>query len=193
MKAAGLLFLLLCAACVQPPRRAAFQPPDGHWWLAASHQHRDGFEIGWDECDGWMLRHRGPSMSSLVFEAAITGYYQRHPRALALPVSTVIARLDTRWKKTRAYPFVMSPPANEYTGDNIWWNATAAQQDGMIRGFLACQVAEQGRRIAVPVPVLVRRVSHWYGVDPNQEGAVNPATMHDRLSTVILRAEKPTP
>lgn len=42
----------------------------------------------------------------------------------------------------------------------------------------------------MPVQVIVRRVSKWYGVDPNREGVVNPVTAKDKLSKVILGAER---
>lgn len=188
LRLACLFLLLAVAGCAaQPPRRAAFTPPDGHWWLAASAESRDGFDIGYDECDGTMLRWDGPSMSRATFEARVTSYYRTHPEDLDVAAAKVFARVEAPWRTSRTRPI---PPDNDYDGD-MWWSATAANQAGIIRGFLACQAAEQGLGSTVPVPILVQRVSRWYGVDPHKEGVVNPATIHDSLKQVILRAEKP--
>lgn len=179
----------MVAGCTQIPRTTVFTPPDGHWWIAASAEARDGFDIGYDECAGTRLSWHGPAMSRPAFEEAVTKYYHTHPEGIGIPVATVLARLEAPWRTSRVRP---CPAGNDYNGD-MWWPAATANQDGIIRGYLACQAAEHGLRIAVPVPVLIERVSKWYGVDPNQEGIVNPTTIHDSLSAVILHAEKQGP
>lgn len=187
---AGILLMLLCAGWAQAPRRPAFRPPDGHWWLTASAQARDGFVIGAGDWDIF-TRRTVPHMSRLAFAAALTRSYRQHPGKLGLAVTTVISALQRHWRRTGKHRFVMV--TDEYTGDDIWWNATAANQDGIILGFLACQAAEQGLRITIPVKILVQRVSAWYGVVPGKDGVVNPKTINDKLSAVILRAERQGP
>lgn len=183
----------LALTFVQPrPARAWFTPPDGHWWLAAGAEERDGFETGEVDCDAYMLRHRIPAPNADQFQRAVTEYYRDHPGSLGLPVTEVISRLYRAWAISRTYPVVRAPLAREFTSD-IWWNAPPASRDGIIRGFLSCQAAEQDVRTQIPVEEIVRRVSLWYGIAPNREGVVNPTTANDALSRVILWAESPKP
>lgn len=181
--------LLLSAGTGQVPARAAVAAPTGRWWMAANGQGRDGFDIGYDECNASMLCHDVVWISRINFEGAISAYYQNHPRDQDVPVITVIARLKSKWRRTRVHPFRSLPRAEAYDGQ-MWWPPSPETRDGIIRGFLACQAEEQGVRIAIPIETLIRRVSAWYGVDPKKEGSVNPKTEHDKLYTVILRAER---
>jgi hypothetical protein len=189
-----VIILLAGAACaagqgIAP--KAVFVPPDGHWWLATSPEARDGFAIGQIDCDAYLLRHPGPAPNDYQFYRAITQYYRAHSKQLALPVTAVISRLNQEWEAAHTYPIVRSSPAKELD-DDIWWNASPTKRAGMIRGFLACQVAETGAAVSVGVQEIARRVSRWYGIAPNREGVDNPATARDKLSTVIQRAEAPS-
>lgn len=185
-----LLVALVAVAAAQVHPAPRFEPPDGHWWLAASDAEQFGFDIGQFDCDAFVMHHRMPAPNTYQFEHAITRYYRNHPRELALPLMDVVSRLNQKWAAERTYPVVKPNPAGEDDSD-IWWNASPGNMDGIIRGFLACQAAEQGIHVQVPVQVIIRRVSRWYGVDPQHEGVTNPKTEHDKLSRVILRAEKP--
>ncbi|MGH9475364.1 MAG: hypothetical protein ACRD1C_03415 [Terriglobales bacterium] len=189
---AVLLAVFGCARAPAPAATPPFVPPDGHWWLNANAEQRDGFLIGYAECDALMLGHAAASISAPNLEAAITRYYQARPDRKDEPVITAINALSAAWKRTGAYHFVHANPSYEYDGET-WREGTDPDRDGMIRGFLACQEAELGARVRVPVEVLIQRVSAWYGIDPHDESIASGKTINDKLGAVILHAEREGP
>src|SRR6185437_2149202 len=180
-------------AAAQAPKAAAYTPPDGHWWLSASSEERDGFLIGYFECYSFMLRKEVPSgRPGGGLLQAVTDTYDNGSESA--PVSSVIQLLFDRWRKGHRYRFVRADPANEYDGE--WWRQAGDEdhaREGIIAGFLACQSAEQHLEVKTPVAVLVARVSRWYGVDPRDDSVISEKTDNDKLGAVIVRAEKEPP
>lgn len=189
-----LALLLACAllACGQHARRA-FAPPDGHWWLAASQSARDGYFVGWFHCHDRVQGAVWPiNIANVEIEQKISGYYQRHPAGRRLPVTEIIAKLFSTWRRTGAYKFAQADPKDEWDGQ-FWWG-NVDDRIGIVEGFLSCQAAESQPVSAAPPRVLVTWINQWYGVDPTGRNSdMQGPRMNQKLSVAILAAEAANP
>lgn len=187
---ASFLVLLLAAAACGQSKPNAFVPPDGHWWLAASKPQQDGFLTGFDDCSSFEFANPGPdglSFDQLGHE--IGEFYRQYAAATSTPVSSVVARLYANWRRTGAYKFSPPDPRNEYSG--LWLHYDSLNP--IVRGFMSCQVAEKQAAAEFTVEEIVQRVADWYGIQPEPGDDLshgNPKTLNDKLSQVILRAER---
>lgn len=182
----GILFSLL--ACGQSGK-GGFKPPDGHWWLAAMSGQRDGMLTGFYACYTFAQRH--PVESGTVGQrlgAKVTDFYMRNPDRLNLEVSEVLAQILAAARGRPLPRFVRPNPKNEPDGDA--WRQLYDEREGIVDGFRACQ-ASAGQSVSnAPASALVAWINRWYGIDPADPSALNDKTGNDKLSAVILRAER---
>jgi hypothetical protein len=181
-----LLASLAIIAAQNPPRKPP--APDGHWWLSATREQRDGFLIGYFECHSFTLRKpalSGPEGDGLM--RAVTDAYEKQGKDTV--IASVIQALSKRWLQERRYHLVWADPPDEWDGNNLW--PLFREMPGIVQGFLACQIANGQHPPAASPRTLVARVYKWYGLNikkyPNTD--LGPHA-HDKLGAVILRAER---
>lgn len=191
MKWAALLLACTLLACGWRPKQT-FVPPDGQWWSTSSQSERDGFFVGWFACHDSVLRQSSPvAIANVQVEEKITGYYRSHGGDLHLPVTAVLARLYSAWRRTGAYKFSPAVPGGEWDGD-YWRQAVEGERPGLVLGFLSCQVAAGESVTTAQVDTLVSWIDHFYGIDPNDPGVIGPRG-NETLSTAVLAAERANP
>ena len=184
--AIALLFGL--AALAQGPKAKPFAQPDGHWWLAANADRRDGFETGYFECSTFLLGHAVPdSGPGDKVNAPVTAFYAGSGKNLSVPIARVIARVDREARQSGRYPVVHPNPSNEYDG-NSWWGGTEQQREGMALGFLACQQAEMGLPPTLTAGQLKAKLDNWFGYVDHQT-PTQGRRGSEKLGPAILRFE----
>lgn len=183
--------MALCLMALGQAKKPTFTPPDGHWWLNASSEERNGFLTGYFECYSFMLRKEVPSgPQGEGLSEAVTDVYDNGSESA--PVASIIQLLFDRWQKEHRYRFVRADPSNEYDGD-IWMggDVKAGYRIAIIEGFLSCQAANGMPAASLSPAQLEARVSRWYGT--GKEETLAQEHGNDKLGAVILRAEKEPP
>lgn len=175
---------------------------DGQWWLSINERQRMNFLYGYVTCaNGLAKLDVRFDESVLTYAPRLTTYLKEHPEASTDSVEKLL------WKIANP-PYsrmVKHPGKGEDVGDwggmdgDEWRNASEAEQNVLIRGFLECYMKrtkqEQGT-FSRPIEYYVAAITKWYGTrinpdDPDDHSQVDPKKVDTKVPEVLFRFRDP--
>lgn len=170
---------------------------DGKWWLSIGKKQREGFIDGYIACYSYDVRGliRFAYESGQTYAPRLTDYLSNHPEEEGKPVE------QTLWKIAKP-PYAPPPPKHHGVGSGpntgkyggydgeFWREVDNSKRLGFVQGFLYCY-EKNVRGIENDFPsegsVYVKAISNWYGIDENDEGAIDAKRAGAKIPDVLLK------
>jgi hypothetical protein len=188
------VLLIAAIACRTEAQSGSWASFDGHWWVRASQEEREGFVTGFVDCYKFEVKGAAPfERSTVAYRDLVSDYYGQNASRLTEPVTSVLPALGARpGDEAPAGGETWPEPHGFYDGRywvQVWAVGGANQQLGFVEGYLACNHALAQNRNGVfskPADAYRALISQWYQFDP-RTGNTNTERDKEKIADVLRR------
>ncbi len=168
---------------------------DGKWWLSVDKNHRAGFVDGYIACYAGDVKGKIKFVyTGDTYAPRLTDYLNRHPEEAERSVEELLWKMTMPPLATTARERALAEdgtPASKYgLYDGEFWRESPPERLGIIQGFLYCYSKYGGEtkgKFSKPASAYVRAISEWYGIEENDESAINLKKMNVKIPCVLFK------